>query len=129
MIGDKIKRIRKSKKMKQKDLAEKSGLSISYVQQIEYGERKNPSIEVLNQISKALDINLSYLIDDDNPKMMESQTPVYDVMSIREKIRESIVEYSGIVKNISLDNEELESMVDECYKNIEFQFFKLKAQK
>ncbi|MFC0905291.1 helix-turn-helix domain-containing protein [Clostridium sp. MT-14] len=62
MIGDKIKNIRKTKGLSQKKLAEASGISPSYLQQLELGQKKNPSIDVLNKISKALDINIKELI-------------------------------------------------------------------
>lgn len=39
MYGEKLKQLRKEKKISQKELAELSGLSISYIQQIESGKK------------------------------------------------------------------------------------------
>lgn len=64
MYGEKIKEIRKSQKISQKELAELSGLSISYIQQIEAGKKNNPSLEALTAISNVLHISMYQLLDD-----------------------------------------------------------------
>lgn len=64
MYGKKIKEIRKSQKISQKELAELSGLSISYIQQIEAGKKNNPSLEALTAISDVLHISMYQLLDD-----------------------------------------------------------------
>lgn len=60
-IGITLKKIRKSKSLTLKMLAEKSGLSISYISDIERN-RTNPSLERLNDLSQALDIPISVLL-------------------------------------------------------------------
>ncbi len=67
-IGDRIKAIRKSKipKMTSSELARKAGISQSYVIEIETG-KKNPSLEVLERIAKALDISLQEIISGSPP--------------------------------------------------------------
>ncbi|QEK13745.1 helix-turn-helix domain-containing protein (plasmid) [Crassaminicella thermophila] len=64
-IGTKIKVLRKEKKFTLKDLAEKTGLSISFISDIEH-QRRNPSLENLNKIAKALGIKISELLDEHN---------------------------------------------------------------
>lgn len=54
-IGQTIKQIRKNQNMKQKELASKSQVSQAYLSQIERNE-KNPNMEILQRISKALEI-------------------------------------------------------------------------
>lgn len=61
-IGDKIKSERLNKSLKQKELAVRVGISISYMSDIERG-RTNPSIQTLKKISDALNIKASELID------------------------------------------------------------------
>ena len=61
-LGDKIKSERLNKSLKQKQLAERAGISISYMSDIERG-RTNPSIQTLKKISDALNIKASELID------------------------------------------------------------------
>jgi repressor LexA len=62
-IGERIKGLRASKnpKMTSMDLAKKADISQSYVIEIETG-KKNPSLEVLTRIAKALDSSLSEII-------------------------------------------------------------------
>ncbi len=61
-IGDKIKSERLNKSLKQKELAVRVGISISYMSDIERG-RTNPSIQTFKKISDTLNIKASELID------------------------------------------------------------------
>ena len=61
-LGDKIKSERLNKNLKQKELAVRAGISISYMSDIERG-RTNPSVQTLKKISDALNIKASELID------------------------------------------------------------------
>ncbi len=54
MLGNTIRKVRKNKKLKLKELADKTGLSISYLSQVELGKIE-PSLTALRKISKALD--------------------------------------------------------------------------
>ena len=55
MYINKIKKIREKKGMTLEKLAELSGISAGYLCHLERGTRKNPSIEVMDRIAKALD--------------------------------------------------------------------------
>jgi len=59
-LGKKIQRRRKALKLTQEDVAEKVGVSGTYIGYIEQG-RYAPSLEVLEKISRALKIPLSDL--------------------------------------------------------------------
>ena len=61
-IGSRIKSTRKKNRISQEKLAEMSGLNTSYIGQIERGD-KNPSIETVYRITKALNIELSALFE------------------------------------------------------------------
>lgn len=54
MYKNKIKRIRKEKGMKLREVAYKSGISIGYLSHLENGSRENPSTEVMENIALAL---------------------------------------------------------------------------
>ncbi len=58
-MKNKIKKIRKEKQMTLLDLSKKSGLSVGYLCHLEKGSRSNPSFEVMNKISKALDKSIA----------------------------------------------------------------------
>lgn len=71
-LGETIKTLRKERGMKQKDLAEKAGISANALLFIEK-DRSLPTRETIDSICKALDISVSYLLlsaltDDDVPK-------------------------------------------------------------
>ncbi|MFS0786408.1 XRE family transcriptional regulator [Shouchella sp. 1P09AA] len=63
-IGLEIKRIRKQKTFTLKQLAEKTGLSISFLSQIERG-KSSMTLESLNKISDAFDISTSQFFSND----------------------------------------------------------------
>ena len=54
MYKNKIKKYRNSKNMTLKDLSDRTGISVGYLSHLENGTRKNPSQEVMDKISKAL---------------------------------------------------------------------------
>lgn len=63
-IGDKIKKIRNSKKLTQEQLANRCGLSKNGLWNYENGKR-TPNIDTLESISKALEVDISLLMGDD----------------------------------------------------------------
>ncbi|MED1557559.1 helix-turn-helix transcriptional regulator [Bacillus paramycoides] len=65
-----IKRYRKEKKMTQKELAEKANISRSYLGDLE-GGRYNPSLDTLNTIAKALNVNINLLLTDSETNTLE----------------------------------------------------------
>lgn len=54
-----LKVIRKKKKLSQRRLAEKSGVSYSMVCKLESGEQKNPSLDTLKKIASALEVKVA----------------------------------------------------------------------
>ncbi len=61
-FGQRVRELRVSKKMSQGDLAKILGVHRTYVSGIERGLR-NPSLLTLKKISKALDVNISDIVD------------------------------------------------------------------
>lgn len=58
-----IKELRESKNMSQKELAEKSHVSVSLINQYENARRQNANTETLDRIAKALDCKIVELFD------------------------------------------------------------------
>lgn len=56
LIGERIRQLRKAKKLTQEELAEKAGVNASYMGTVERGER-NISIETLEKIIQGLDVS------------------------------------------------------------------------
>jgi len=61
MIGRKIEKLRKKKKLSREKLGAMVGVSYIYIYQVETGMIKNPSPDILEKIAKALDVSVSEL--------------------------------------------------------------------
>ena len=65
MIGERVKRFRKEKKMSISELAEKAGVAKSYISSLERNLQTNPSIQFLEKISQSLDVPVDLLLHDE----------------------------------------------------------------
>ncbi|MDK0862840.1 helix-turn-helix transcriptional regulator [Clostridium perfringens] len=65
LVGENLRRIREEKKLSRRELAEKSGLSQSYIVQIEKGT-KNPTLEVLKSLANSLNVRVEHLTENEN---------------------------------------------------------------
>ena len=59
MYINKMKKIRKEKGMTLNELSQKTGVSTGYLCHLEKGTRKNPSIQIMENISNALGESVS----------------------------------------------------------------------
>lgn len=64
-IGANIKKYRTAKKLRQDQLAEKTGLSTNYIGMLERGE-KTPSLETFLNIASCLEVTADMLLSDSN---------------------------------------------------------------
>jgi len=55
-LGDFLKEKRKEKRMSLRELSRRSGISQPYLSQLETGKNDNPSIDILQKISKGLEV-------------------------------------------------------------------------
>lgn len=60
-LGTRVKKLRESRNMTQQQLAQRSGISIGFLSEIENDHRKSPSARVLLQIATALGSTIDYL--------------------------------------------------------------------
>ena len=58
MYSNNLKNIRKNKGITLEELSEKTGISAGYLCHLERGSRKNPSIDVMEKLSKILGKNV-----------------------------------------------------------------------
>ncbi|MGM0214179.1 helix-turn-helix domain-containing protein [Enterococcus sp. AZ109] len=63
-FGTKLKALRNSKGFGVNQLALKSGVSASNISRFERGERKDPTLETVKKLAKALGVSISYFEDD-----------------------------------------------------------------
>ena len=78
MVGEKIRKLRKEKKLTLKDIAEATGLSIGYISQLERGAVE-PSLSSLRKVSEFLGVSPYLLVDqsEHHPAMVKSdQRPI-----------------------------------------------------
>lgn len=61
-LSERLKELRKSKKMTQQELAEKAGLHLTYVGHLELG-RYHPTVYVMWKVAKALNVTMDELIN------------------------------------------------------------------
>ncbi|MDR5812067.1 helix-turn-helix transcriptional regulator [Caballeronia sp. LZ033] len=64
-LGEKLRELRKGKKLTLEALAAKAGLSKSYLWELENRESQRPSAEKLMSLADALGVSSSFLIEDD----------------------------------------------------------------
>ena len=83
-VGDRLRFFREQKQISTNKLANLAGISQSYVRDIEMGN-KNPTIEVLFQLCKALNISLRDFFDDDNKVLINDplSTRIYRLNSVQ----------------------------------------------
>jgi len=64
-IGDKIRLLRKEKKISIRMLSELTGLSKSTLSDIENNKSKKPTVDTISRVAKALEIPISELLEED----------------------------------------------------------------
>lgn len=64
-LGEKIYELRRQQKLTLDVLAEKAGLSKSYLWELENRESQRPSAEKLNALAEALGVAVTYFIEED----------------------------------------------------------------
>lgn len=65
LVGENLRKIREEKGLSRRELAEKSGISQSYIIKIEQGT-KNPTLEVLKSLATGLNVKIESLTENEN---------------------------------------------------------------
>lgn len=103
-MGNKIKALRKIKKLSQERLADKADLSQQHISRIENG-LTFPSVSTLNKIANVLNTPIDDLVDNDIKKMEDKYTfdilRKIELLSIEDKIKvlgyiERILDENGL---------------------------------
>jgi len=64
-LGEKLRELRKERKLTLEKLAERAGLSKSYLWELENRESQRPSAEKLTALGDALGVSASYFLEED----------------------------------------------------------------
>ncbi|MBC2581876.1 helix-turn-helix domain-containing protein [Clostridium sp. DJ247] len=83
-ISKKVRDLRKQNNLTLKELSEKSGLSVSFISDIE-NERRNPSIEKLQDLAKALGVSADEFLKDDTNENMNIPKEYTDKYTITKR--------------------------------------------
>ena len=123
-IGEIIRSTRKEKKLSQRKLAEISGVSFAYIQQLEKCQKDNPSMGILKKLSQALEINIFSLLPSEQVEnfekdMKDINSKFKTVKQIADNKEIALTEYikvcaytNGLKLNESQIKEVLESVED-----------------
>lgn len=62
-LGQVLRELREKKGLTQEDLAERAEISQAYVTSLETGAKKNPSLDILKRVAKALKVKVGELLE------------------------------------------------------------------
>lgn len=96
-IGKRISFFREQKGMTVNKLANKAGISQSYLRSIEL-EEKNPTVEFLSYICEALDISLKEFFDDNVEQELKDDPILQEFYQLTPKQREALRQFIDAMK-------------------------------
>lgn len=76
MLGSRLKEIREKKNITINELSQRSSVSKSYISSIERGLQQNPSLEIIQKLSSALDVSLDAVLLEGDEELAEWITPL-----------------------------------------------------
>lgn len=100
-IGDRLRSIRKENKLTLKDVSLKTGISISFISDIE-NKRRKPSVDTLKILANALNIPASELLDENSVNKYDSDTSSID--EILNNLDEDVKDIILKIKKLSKEN-------------------------
>jgi XRE family transcriptional regulator, master regulator for biofilm formation len=113
MIGKNIYELRRKKGLSLSELSERSGISKSYLSNIERDVHKNPSIQILEKISDVLNVDLkALLVPGYSSEKFLPDKELYEFVTELKKTgieKENIQEYKQLIDFIKWQNENLNS--------------------
>lgn len=139
MLGEFIKELRKEKGYTLREVAEKTGISNTYISNLENGVKDSPSMETLFKLSRALDVNYTQLLEKSgyiNEKdniLTKDEEKAFEAAAFLQSSEELHLIYQQLEKSKSVEErtellnrkERLEKRIskkwnhyDEIYKNV-----------
>lgn len=137
-IEKKLREIRQSKKLTIRALSKKSGVSSSYISDLENGKNNKPSIDILVKLANALEVSPSELFGIKSSEV--SQLLKQLDMAIAERLNEindkalngmiAIGRYSSLDDEMEIlkkaTDKQIENILDSLGSQLELELFKLK---
>lgn len=91
-FGEKLKQIRESKGLGVNQLALKSGVNASQISRFENGKRKDPQMDTVKKLAKALDVSISELSGNGDSKEVKEKAPTLVAAHIDDDVSEEDME-------------------------------------
>lgn len=108
MIGKNICEIRKRRGLTLSELAERAGISKSYLSNIERNLNQNPSIRVMKKIAQVLDVDLKFLIitgqNDETEQLDKEWLDFVNELKNSGVEKEQIQDYKTLIEFIKWQN-------------------------
>lgn len=98
-FGEKLKKLRESRGYGVNQLSLKAGVSSSQISRFEKGERKDPTLETVKKLSKALGVSISYFeeeVNSDNKNIETIAAHIDD--DVTEEQMDDILNYIEFIK-------------------------------
>lgn len=110
-IGKEIRRLRELSNLSVNELARRSGVSSAAISRIENECRKNPTVNLLNKLSRSLNVDITYLtsFNNENPKAVS----IVELNPIEKKVIAQIKKRKGFFECLS---EDPEKQIDKLYR-------------
>ncbi|WP_121610097.1 helix-turn-helix domain-containing protein [Mesobacillus foraminis] len=111
MIGKNIYEIRKSRGLSLSELSERSGISKSYLSNIERNIHQNPSIQILEKVAFVLKVDLNALLISNNETLQKTDQELVDFMLELKKSginKDNLHRYQQLIDFINWQNQKLE---------------------
>jgi len=97
-IGERIAYFRKERKYSVNGLAMRSGVSQSYVRELELGHYENPTIEVLESLCGALGISLSEFFDEHKDLRTTSDNLIEEIELLNPAQRDLLRQFLHVLR-------------------------------
>lgn len=126
-IGNNIQRARVKKGLNQKQLCKLAGITEASLSRYE-NDLREPKIDTLKKLSKALEVSINYLIDESDAEVVESKK---SGLSVTLKV-EGIERFSKFVKDVSnavnYGEDDLKRSALDCVDSVRFAIDELRGE-
>lgn len=103
-IGERIAYFRRERKLTVNGLAMRSGVSQSYVRELEKGSYENPSLDVIEAICGALGVSLSEFFDEEKDLLDMNSELLEEIKYLCPEQREQLREFLKVLRTKSYIN-------------------------
>lgn len=111
-----VKEIMKRRGMGNKELADMTGIPLGTLNKIIYGDTKNPTLNHMHAIAKALNCTLDDFVDSDNGPAPSLSSSEYELINLYRDLndegQEKLIEYAHMLKNFGYIKNSESAMVE-----------------